>query len=459
MVIFKRLKKELKVTNKVKAKAIDYSHDGRGVVKIKGIPIFVPDLLIGEEAEIEIIRQEKKYGLGRRGQLLVTSKSRVEPICPVYKECGGCQLQHMNYQEQLQMKQNRLEQALRRIGGLNPTMLPIIGMDNPYFYRNKVQVPYGVNQKNEIIAGFFKRGTHDIVDTKKCYIENEESDEIIIFLKTLFKKYDISPYNIDLDKGVIKTVLIKKAITTNQVMVVFVTRTTAIPHTNELTRDLLLKFPNIKTVVHNVSNLKTTKMLGDKENILYGPGYIEDVLLGVRFQISARSFYQVNPQQTKLLYEKVVEFAEFKGTETVLDAYCGIGTIALIVAKQVKKVIGVDIVGKAIEDANNNSKLNNIKNVEFVAADVNDYVSKVETLKEKMDLIIVDPPRDGLDQKFIDILLKTKPKKIIYISCEPSSLARDLKQLSRYYKLQRTQAVDMFPQTYHVEAVVSLQLI
>ena len=445
------------MTNKVRAKGIDYTHDGRGVVKINKIPVFVPDLMIGEEAEIEIVRQEKNYGLGRRGPLEVTSKSRVTPICPVYKECGGCQLQHMNYQEQLQMKQNRLEQALRRIGGLNPVMSPIIGMENPYFYRNKVQVPYGLDRNNNIIAGFFKRGTHEIVDTKKCYIENEESDEIIVFLKDIFKKYDITPYNIDLDKGIMKSVLVKKAITTNQIMVVFVTRTTAIPHTNELIRDLLLKFPNVKTVVHNVSNLKTTKMLGDIENLLYGPGYIEDVLMGVKFQISARSFYQINSLQTQYLYGKAIEFADFKGNEVVLDAYCGIGTIALIMANKVKRVIGVDIVAKAIEDANNNAKLNQISNVEFITSDVNNYVSRLEDSKNTIDVVFVDPPRDGLDQKFIDVLLKTKPKKIVYISCEPSSLGRDLKQLSRYYNLKKTQAVDMFPQTYHVESVNLLE--
>ena len=442
---------------KFKAKCIDYTHDGRGVVKINKVPVFVPDLLVGEEAEITINKKEKNYSLGKRGPLLLTSKARVTPICPVYKECGGCQLQHMTYQEQLSLKQNRLEQALRRIGGLSPKMLPIIGMENPYFYRNKVQVPYGLDLNNNIIAGFFKRGTHEIVNTNKCYIENEESDEIIVFLKTLFKKYNIMPYNIDADQGVIKTVLVKKAITSNQVMVVFVTRTTAIPHTNELIRDLLLKFPNIKTVVHNVSNLKTTKMLGDKENILYGPGYIEDILMNVRFQISAKSFYQINSLQTKYLYQKAIDFADFKGDEVVLDAYCGIGTIALIIANKVKKVVGVDIVNKAIEDANINAKLNQIKNVDFVASDVNRYVTQLENTNSKIDVVIVDPPRDGLDQQFVDVLLKTKPKKIVYISCEPSSLARDLKKLSRFYNLKQTQAVDMFPQTYHVESVVALE--
>jgi 23S rRNA (uracil1939-C5)-methyltransferase len=443
---------------KVKAKCIDYTHDGRGVVKINKMPVFVPDLLVGEEAEITIVRQDKNYAIGRRGELIVQSKNRVVPICPVYKECGGCQLQHLDYQEQLRMKNNRLEQALRRIGGVNPTMLPIIGMENPYFYRNKVQVPYGLDRNNDIIAGFFKRGTHEIVDTKKCYIENEESDEIIIYLKTLFKKYEIKPYEIDQDKGVIKTVLVKKATSTNQIMVVIVTRSTAIPHMNELLRDLTIKFTNIKTIIHNVSNIKTTKMLGDKENILFGPGYIEDVLMGVKFQISARSFYQVNPTQTKFLYEKAIEFADFKGNEMVLDAYCGIGTIALIMAHKVKKVLGIDIVGKAIEDANNNAKINNIKNVDFVAADVNHYVAKLEASNQKLDVVVVDPPRDGLDQKFINLLLKSKPSKIVYISCEPSSLARDIKQLSRYYNLEKVQGVDMFPQTYHVESVVLLKV-
>lgn len=443
---------------KFKAKAIDYTHDGRGVVKINKIPVFVPDLLVGEEAEITVFKNEKKYALGKRGTLFSTSPARVTPICPVYKECGGCQLQHMNYNEQLNLKQNRLEQALRRIGGTNPKLEPIIGMENPYFYRNKVQVPFGLDNNSNVIAGFFKRGTHEIVDTKKCFIENEVSDNIIVWLKSAFKKYDIKPYDINMDSGVIKTMLIKRALTTQQVMVVFVTRTTTLPHTNELIRDLLLAFPEIKSVIHNVNNSKTTKVLGEIENVLYGPAFIEDKLMDVNFRISSKSFYQINTLQTKHLYQKAIDFAKFTGNEVVLDAYCGIGTIALIMANKVKKVIGIDIVSSAIQDANKNAEINKIKNVSFIQSDVNDYVSKMETAKEKIDVVVVDPPRDGLDQKFINALLKTKPSKLIYISCEPSSLARDIKQLSKYYDLKKVQAVDMFPQTYHVESCSLLTL-
>jgi 23S rRNA (uracil1939-C5)-methyltransferase len=437
----------------VKGKCIDYTHDGRGVVKINKMPIFVPDLIIGEEAEIAIMKKEKSYSLGKKVRILNESPNRVKPICPVYYQCGGCQLQHMNYPEQLKMKQSRLEQALRRLGGINPVMLPIIGMEDPYFYRNKVQVPFGVSDKNEVIAGFFRRGTHEIIDTKKCFIENEESDDIILFLKTIFKKYNVETYNIDEDKGSIRTVLIKKAYATNQIMVVFITRTTTLAHSNEIIRDLTLKYPNVKTVIHNVNNIRTTKMLGTIENVLYGPGFIEDILMNTKFRISAQSFYQINPTQTTHLYGKAIEFADFKGNETVLDTYCGIGTIALIMASKVKEVIGVDITERAIEDARSNSKLNNIKNVSFVTEDVNTYIGKVVETKQTFDVVMVDPPRDGLDQRLINGLLTMKPKKIVYISCEPSSLARDLKQLSRYYNVVKSQAVDMFPQTYHVESV------
>jgi 23S rRNA (uracil1939-C5)-methyltransferase len=241
-------------------------------------------------------------------------------------------------------------------------------------------------------------------------------------------------------------------------MVVFITRTTTLAHSNEIIRDLTVKYPNVKTVIHNVNNIRTTKMLGTIENVLYGPGFIEDMLMNTKFRISAQSFYQINPTQTTHLYGKAIEFADFKGNETVLDTYCGIGTIALIMASKVKEVVGVDIIERAIEDARSNSNLNNIKNVSFVTEDVNTYIGKVVEAKQTFDVVMVDPPRDGLDQRLINGLLTMKPKKIVYISCDPSSLGRDLKQLSRFYNVVKSQAVDMFPQTYHVESVNLLVL-
>ena len=446
------------VLEKLVVECIDYTHDGKGVAKVKGIPIFIDDFLIGEKAEIEIYKNDKKFSLGRIIKRLTSSKERVRPICPNYEACGGCHIQHMTYKEQLSFKRERVYQVLKRIGGLDLEVNPVLGMETPYKYRNKVQVPFSMDYKGRVIGGFFQQGTHQIIDMNECFIENEEADKIVVTFKKLLEKLDIEPYLMQGDRGSVRYLLVRRGYVSKEIMVVIVSRTFTIPRVNTLIRELLKFHPQITTIVQNINpNPKTSVILGDKEKVLYGKGTIEDTLFGLNFTISSKSFYQVNPSQTEVLYNTAIDFAKLGKDDVVLDAYCGIGTIGLIASKHVKKVIGVETVAPAIVNAKSNAKKNNISNAEFYCDDASKYMINSAKKKQYFDVAFVDPPRNGCDQKFINALMQTSPKKIVYISCEPSSLARDLKILSQKYEVVAVQPVDMFPQTYHVETVVLLE--
>lgn len=435
----------------------DYAHDGRGVVKVEKMPIFVEGLLKGEKAELEIIKQEKGYFLGKVMKRLNDSPSRVNPICPNYEDCGGCHLQHMNYQEQLSFKQIRVKEVLKRIGGIQVEVNNVLGMKDPYRYRNKVQVPFAYNEKKEVIAGFYKKGSHQIIDMKECFIEEMEADQILVSLKELFKEFDIEPYDAQRNLGTIRFALVRKSIAFHSIMVVLITRTDFIKNKEKLIEALVKKYPNIHTIVQNINTERTTQILGNKEHILYGSGYIEDVLAGLTFRISAKSFYQVNPVQTEVLYQKAIECAALTGKEIVLDTYCGVGTIGLIASKHAKHVIGVEIVKQAIENAKMNAKKNQIHNIQFECEDASIFMEKQAKNQQKVDIVFVDPPRNGCDGVFLKSLIQLCPQKIIYISCEPSSLARDLKVLTAQgYEVKEVTPVDMFPMTYHVETLCCL---
>jgi len=447
------------VLEKLVVECIDYAHDGRGVAKVKGIPIFIENLLIGEKAEIEVYKKDKSFYLGRVIKRLNDSKQRVKPICPNYEACGGCHLQHMTYLEQLKFKRERVYQVLKRIGGLDLEVNKVLGMKEPYKYRNKVQVPFSMDYKGRVIGGFFQKGTHQIIDMNKCDIENEEADGIVVTFKKLLEKYNIEPYLMQGDKGSIRYLLVRKGYISKEVMVVIVSRSFTIPKIRTLVEELIRIHPSITTIVQNINpNPKTSVILGDKEKVLYGKGTINDTLCGLEFTISSKSFYQVNPSQTEVLYNTAIEFANLSKDDVILDAYCGIGTIGLIASKYVKKVVGVETVAPAIENAKSNAKRNNINNAEFYCADAGKYMVESAKRKQYFDVAFVDPPRNGCDQKFINALMQTSPKKIVYISCEPSSLARDLKILSQKYDVIKVQPVDMFPQTYHVETILFLKL-
>ena len=437
-------------------KCIDYTHDGKGVIKIDKMPIFVSNVMVGEEARVLITKKEQGYYIGKRLELITVSSARCKPVCRYFRECGGCDLQHMTYEEQLKFKTNRVQEVLKRIGGVAAEVQPCLGMEKPYFYRNKVQVPFGYDKDEHLVAGFFKKTTHEIVDIEKCCIEDNDGDKVVLLLKDLFNKYHVKPYDINKDVGTVRTVLVRKSALNRDLMVVITTRSDRLQHSTDIVEELVRKYPRVKTVVQNINKIHTSILMGDTNIVLYGMGYIEDSILGVRFKISPLSFYQVNPKQTEVLYQKAIEFANLSKEDVVLDAYCGVGTIGLCLANKVQKVVGVEIVRDAIKDAQENARLNQIKNAEFICADAKDYIQKAEKTGTKFDVVMMDPPRNGCDPEFIASLLKVRPQKIVYVSCEPSSLARDIKLLSEAYEVKQVQPVDMFPQTYHVETVVSL---
>lgn len=436
---------------------VDYTYDGKGIVKGEGITAFVDNIIIGEKAKIEIIYQSKNQTLGKIIELIESSQERVKPKCSICKECGGCALQHMSYKAQLDFKKKHVEDCLKKIGHINVLVNDTIGMENPYEYRNKTQVPFA-SKKGKIKYGFYKADSHDIIPFSHCLIQTNLADQILASVKELMEKLKIPPYEEDKRRGVIRHVLVRVGVHTQQAMIVLVTNQAEFPNRKLLVKELLKKFSTVKTIVQNINTRDTNVILGEKEFVLFGKGYIEDTILGVKFRISSKSFYQVNPIQTEVLYSKAIELADLNKNQTVLDAYCGIGTIGLIASKHVKEVVGVEIVKQAIIDAKNNAKLNNITNANFICDDASKFIVDLARVNEKMDVVFLDPPRKGVDEPLIESLLKLEPSKIVYVSCNPSTLARDLEMFKEKYEVKSVQPVDMFPHTYHVETIALLVL-
>lgn len=435
---------------------VDYTYDGKGIVKKGNKVIFVDGVIKGEEVEVEITYESKNQTLGKLLKIIKPSKDRVKPFCSLAKDCGGCSLQHISYNKQLEFKTQHVQDCINKFSKLEIKVNNCIGMENPFNYRNKSQVPFSMNKK-QICYGFYKQDTHKIVQMDSCAIQTNDADAILKTFKDLMKRYRLSAYEEDKRKGIFRHVLIKKGFATNQIMVVLITNTNSFPSRKEIVKDLVKAHPAIKTVVQNINSRDTNVILGEKEIILYGNGYIEDVLLGTRFKISSKSFYQVNPIQTEKLYSKAIDFADLKKTDRILDTYCGIGTIGLIASRNVNEVIGVEIVSDAIKDAKSNAQLNGINNVNFVLDDASDFMVDLAKTNEKMDVVFLDPPRKGCDEKFLNSLLKLSPERIVYISCNPSTLARDLFVLKDKYEVLEIQPVDMFPHTFHVETVAKLR--
>ncbi len=374
--------------------------------------------------------------------------------CPVSKKCGGCQLWNLSYEEQLKFKQAKVNKLLGNFHKVST----IIGMDCPFHYRNKVQAAFGRTRGGEIISGVYQSSTHNIVKIDSCLIEDKKADEIIVTIRKLIKSFKLTVFDEKNMKGFLRHVLVKRGFNTNEIMVVLVTGVINFPSKNAFVKELLKIHPEITTIVQNVNNKFTSMILGDREEVLFGNGYIEDVLCGNRFRISPKSFYQINPVQTEVLYGKAIEFAELTGTERVIDAYCGIGTIGLIAAKNANELIGCEVNADAIKDAKINAKINNITNAKFICADAGEFMLKMKEAKEKADVVFMDPPRAGSDRKFLSSVLALSPEKIVYISCNPETQQRDLFFLTKNgYKVKKIQPVDMFPFTSHVETVVLLQ--
>ena len=376
-----------------------------------------------------------------------------EKKCPLYKKCGGCQLQNLSYAEQLGFKQRKTERLLGEFGRVEP----IIGMDEPYHYRNKVQAAFATARNGKIISGVYQSGTHSIVCVDSCLTEDRKADEIIVSVRNMLRSFKIQPYDERSGSGTLRHVLVKRGFKTNQIMVVLVTAGPIFPAKNNFVKALRKEHPDITTIVHNINPYQTSLVLGERENVLYGTGKIEDELCGLTFRISPRSFYQINPVQTEVLYNTAMGYADMSGHEKVIDAYCGIGTIGLVASKRAGEVIGVELNRDAVHDAIANAKRNGIKNVRFFCDDAGEFMLGMAQDGEKADIVFMDPPRAGSDECFLSSLVTLAPKKIVYISCNPETQQRDLRLLTkRGYKVEKIQPVDMFPHTNHVETVVLL---
>jgi 23S rRNA (uracil1939-C5)-methyltransferase len=438
----------------------DLTHDGAGVAKVDGFPLFVPNGLPGEKAQIKVIKVNKGYGFGRIIEIYEKSPYRVEVPSSELHKYGGCQLEHISYEGQLKYKENQVRQVLTRIGKLEDvTVHPILGMENPWQYRNKAQVPVG-EKDGKLIAGFFKPRSHEIVDTDESLIQLPEINEAVQAVKVICSELGISPYQEESHKGVLRHIMARYGQQTGELMVVLITRTADIPNKDKLVEKIIARLPKVKSIVHNVNSKRTNVILGEKTTVLWGNEVIYDLIGDVKFAISALSFYQVNPVQTKVLYDKALEYAGLSGEESVIDAYCGIGTISLFLAQRAKKVFGVEVVPEAIEDAKRNAALNGMNNVEFAAGEAEVVIPKWYKEGNSADVLVVDPPRKGCDETFLQTIIEMKPKKVVYVSCNPATLARDLRILEDCgYKTLEVQPVDMFPQTTHVECVAVIQLI
>ena len=385
----------------------------------------------------------------------MTQKKASGNGCTIYKKCGGCQLQNLTYPEQLKYKQRLCEKYLSRFAKVSE----IIGMEHPYHYRNKVQAAFKKTPDGRIISGVYQSGTHRIVPVDKCMIEDEKADEIIVSIRSLMKDFRMTAYDEDSGHGFLRHVLVKRGFATNQVMVVMVTATPIFPAKNNFVKALRKIHPEITTIVQNINQKRTNLILGDRQNVLFGTGYIEDILLGLKFRISPASFYQINPVQTRVLYEKAIEYADLKKGERILDAYCGIGTIGMCAASRCDgEVVGVELNRDAVRDAIFNAKCNNMKNIRFFCDDAGKFMVDTANAGEKFDVVFMDPPRAGSSEEFLDSLITLSPKRVVYVSCNPETMARDLEYLTKNsnYKVKKLTPVDMFPHTNHVETVCLL---
>ena len=439
----------------IKGKAIDLSSEGKGVVKNHNDIIFVDGLFPNEEADIEIMYHRAGVYYGKVKKLYNLSKDRIQPKCKICTFCGGCQYQQLDYQAQLKYKTKRVKEALTRIAKVKVDVLPCLGMDNPYNYRNKIQVPFNKDKSGKVKFGFYKENSHIIMPIKECAIEDRRAAPILWDVKLLLEEMNIPVYNEDSGKGILRYVLIRTSHHYKELMVVLVTTQMNFPGQRNFINELVARHPEITTIVENVNSRHTNVILGNQEKVLYGLGHIKDDILGLTFEISAASFFQINPIQVEKLYTCALNLIDFSKKEVVLDAYSGVGTIGLIAAKNAKKVISVEINKSAHKNAIENAKRNNVDNIEFVCADAGEYISKTD---EDIDILIMDPPRSGSDETFLSTVMSKKIKKIIYISCNPETLARDIEFLSHMYKVNYVQPVDMFPMTAHVETVTCLRL-
>ena len=436
----------------------DCGIDGEGIGKADGFTVFVKDAVIGDTVTAKIIKAKKNYGYGRLMEVLKPSPYRVEPKCEFARQCGGCQLQALSYDQQLVFKTNKVKGHLERIGGFTDIpMEPIIGMDELFHYRNKAQFPVGRNKEGKIVTGFYAGRTHNIIENRDCALGVAENKEVLDRVIAHMEKYGIEPYNEATGKGLVRHVLIRYGYFTKEVMVCLILNGNKIPKEEQLVKSLC-EIPGMTSITINVNKKHSNVILGEEIRLLWGQEYITDRIGDISYQISPLSFYQVNPMQTQKLYAKALEYADLHGQETVWDLYCGIGTISLFLAQKAKFVRGVEIVPAAIENAKENAKLNGLENTEFFVGKAEEVLPR-EYKKNGVyaDVIVVDPPRKGCDETLLETMIEMNPERIVYVSCDSATLARDLKYLcARGYELRKVCPVDQFGMTVHVETVVLL---
>ena len=437
---------------------VDIGQGGVGIGKYEGFTVFVEGGLIQDKVKVRINKSKKNYAVGDIVEIIEKSPFRVDRICSDdLKDCGGCQIQELDYNKQLELKTNEVKQVISRIGKLeNVEIHETIGMQSPCRYRNKAQFPIQ-NINGSTAIGFYKKKSHDVIPTDMCVIQHDINDKIIKIIKTYIQAYNVSIYNETTHTGVLRHLVTKVGFTTNEVMVVLVANGTNLPHLNELASVLKENILGFKTLVLNVNKAKTNVILGKENKVIYGNGKINDYIGDLVFEISPLSFFQVNPVQTEVLYNKALEYAELKENDTVFDIYCGIGSISLFLAQKATKVYGIEIVEDAIKDAKINAKLNNLNNVEFYVGKAEEVVPKMYSEGKTANVVVVDPPRKGCYEKVLDTIVSMKPDRVVYVSCNPSTLARDLAYLDeRGYKCVEIQPVDMFPHTMHVECCAKI---
>ena len=438
----------------------DMSEDGSGIGKLDGYIWFIKDAVKGDVVEAKAMKMKKSYGFARLMRVITPSPDRIEPACPVARQCGGCQLQAMSYESQLKFKENKVYNNLRRIGGFTDIpFLPIMGMDEPWRYRNKAQFPFGRNKNGEIVTGFYAGRTHDIIPQEDCLLGVEENKKILESIKEYMIENHVAPYEEETHQGLIRHALIRKGFKTGELMVCVIINGKKLPHSEKLV-EKLCRFDGMTSISYSINTDKTNVILGKELVNLYGPGYITDYIGDVKYRISPLSFYQVNPVQTEKLYGTALEYAGLTGGEVVWDLYCGIGTISLFLAQKAKKVYGVEIVPQAIDDARENAKLNGLDNVEFFVGKAEEVLpEQYEKNKVYADVIVVDPPRKGCDEQCLNTIVTMAPKRVVYVSCDSATLARDLKMLcEKGYEVEKVRCCDMFGWTTHIETVCLLVL-
>lgn len=448
-----------------KVEIIDNGYQGEGIAKIDGVPVFVQGAIKGEKVEIKILKVLSNFSYGKIISIIEESAYRTKTDCNEYLKCGGCNLRHIKYEYTLKIKKAMVENCLYKALDREVKVNNVIGMENPLHYRNKLQYPVGLDKNNKPVMGVYSQRSHDIVPVNNCYIQNEECNKIANDIFEFIKQNNISVYNEKTLKGTVRHIIIRIGVRTGEILVTIVVNDNKLSKEQELVKYLIEEHPNIKSIVENYNNKNTNVILGDKNKVIYGNGHIYDILGDYKLKISPLSFYQVNPIQTEILYNTGIKFAtsnelnNAKKDTVALDLYCGIGTIGIFAAKNFKKVYGIEIVEQAIEDAKENAKINNLDNTEFYAGDVEKVLPEIlNKIENKPEVVFVDPPRKGLDNKTIEVLKELTPKRIIYISCNPATLARDLGLLEEKYDIQEIQPVDMFPYTSHVECCSVLYL-